>query len=308
MRRGEREVQQARAGTAMLLCAVSVAGLTLLRLGSEALGLSGAAALAVQTGGTLLCVLLPAALGLLALDGDQTALVRLRTLTPAHIRLVALTGALAICPATLLSDVVTALTAALTGNRAALSALAEAASAAPDGRLFLPMLLQSALLAPVCEELFFRGYLLGVFGRGGGRRLWAAALATALLFALAHGLDLALPTVALLGALFALLALRAESVLAAMLAHGCYNAALLAAAFAGLGGLFGGLTPVSCVLRLLGTAAFAAALRRTASLRPSRKRARIRDGGAFTRREKALLLGAALALIASQAALMLLDA
>ena len=116
-------------------------------------------------------------------------------------------------------------------------------------------------------------------------------------------MHLALPVYALLGALFALLTLRANSVLAAMLAHGCYNAALLALAFAGLGDLFGGLTPLSCAVRLLGTAAFARTLRRAVSLRPARKRARLWDGRGLSRRELLLLLGALIALIISQAAL-----
>lgn len=301
MRRREGAPRQARPGTAMLLCAASVAGLTLLRLGSGALGLGGGAALAAQTAGTLLCVLCPALLGLLALDDDQTGLLRLRALTPAQIRLSALTGALAVCPATLLSDVVLSLAAAFMPG-AALAAEA----ATPDAGLFVPMLLQSALIAPVCEELFFRGYLLGVLGRGGRERLRPAALATALLFALAHGIGPALPVYALLGALFALLTLRASSVLAAMLAHGCYNAALLALAYAGLGGLFSGLSPLSCAVRLLGTAAFARALRRTAALRPARKRARLWDGRGLSRRELTLLLGALIALIVSQIVIMLL--
>ena len=303
MRRGEREAPQARPGTAMLLCAASIAGLTLLRLGARALALSGAAALAAQAGGTLLCFLVPAALGLLAFDDDQTEIVRLRVLTPAQIRLIALTGALAVCPATLLSDVIGALVSAFLPGGAAQSAQV----AAPDGRLFLPLLLQSALLAPVCEELFFRGYLLGVFGRGGRGRASAAALATAILFALAHGFDLTLPVYALLGALFALLTLRADSVLAAMLAHGCYNAALLALAFAGLSDLFSGLTPLSCAVRLLGTAAFAGTLRRAVSLRPARKRARLWDGRGLSRRELGVLLGALIALIVSQAVLALMS-
>ncbi|WP_298286354.1 CPBP family intramembrane glutamic endopeptidase [Acidocella sp.] len=42
-------------------------------------------------------------------------------------------------------------------------------------------------LTGLAEELCFRGYLLGVLGRGLGA--WPAALITALLFALAHGLN-----------------------------------------------------------------------------------------------------------------------
>ena len=66
---------------------------------------------------------------------------------------------------------------------------AQAAAVTPDSALFLPMLLQSALLAPICEELFFRGYLMGAFAKAGRGRAIAAA---ALLFAAAHGVDAAL--------------------------------------------------------------------------------------------------------------------
>ena len=109
--------------------------------------------------------------------------------------------------------------------------LAQTAASAPDSGLFLPMLLQSALLAPICEELFFRGYLMGAFARAGRGK---AAAAAALLFAAAHGVDAAFLPRFLFGCLLGAMAQRTGSILAPMLMHGCYNAAVLLVSFSGL--------------------------------------------------------------------------
>lgn len=278
--------------TALLLCVLSMAGVTLLDLAYATWSLPGAAQVLLGAAGTLLCFALPAALGLLVLDGDQTQLLRLRALSAPHILYLSLTGALAICPVSLLGDIPTALARSLL-------AWTEmgAQGAAPDMALFLPMLLQGALLAPVCEELFFRGYLLGVMERFGQRR---AVIAAALLFAAVHGVDALFVPRALLGVLLGALMLRTGSILAPVLVHGCYNLAVLLASFSGLGGLFSGLTLVSCAVRLLGSAAFVMAARRAWGARGARARARLSDGVPLTRRQIALLIGALLALIASQ--------
>lgn len=49
----------------------------------------------------------------------------------------------------------------------------------------ISVLAVSVLVAPVCEEIFFRGFLFGGLLKGMG--LWPAALLSALLFAVAHG-------------------------------------------------------------------------------------------------------------------------
>ena len=322
---------------ALLLCAVAVAGLTLVRAAVSALALGGLAAILMQALGLVLFALVPSVLGLLVLSGDQTDVVRFKTLGTAQITLYAATGVLAVFPAALLGGVsqnllqsfVTAVSSAIRALTAphALEAMrlpaavfagcasdtaarlaglvpgmasavaAGGAAAELSASLFLPMLLCHALLAPVGEELFFRGYLLGSFeGRAGRRK---AALAVALLFALAHGLGGMTPVYLLLGLLFALLTLRADSVLAPMLAHACYNAALVALQFLGAGALLDVGTLPGCAVLLLGSAAFVGVLHRALALRPGVKRARVWDGHGLSRRELTLLAGTGVALLAS---------
>lgn len=279
---------------AVLLCLACVFALTVLRLLSSALPLTGAAALALRALGTMGFVLLPALLGLSGLKGNREGFVPLGALSPAQIRLFALTGALAVFPALLLEQAFSGVVRAF-----APGASVAVAAAAPDGALFLPMLLCEALLVPACEELFFRGYLLGALSRGGAR---FAALISALAFALAHGFGTQTPAYALLGWVFALLTLHAGSLLAAVLAHGCYNGALIAAAYLGLGPLLSGRDMLTCAALTAGTALFCLTLRRAAALPPCRRRARLWDGRALSRREIAPLALAALALAAAQVA------
>ena len=94
--------------------------------------------------------------------------------------------------------------------------------------------------------------------------------AVALLFTLAHGLSLNLPCHVLMGLLLGVLTLRTGSVLAPLLVHMAYNAALVLLAACGLGALFSGLTPVSGLLRLIGCAGFAYALRRAFAAKGTR--------------------------------------
>ena len=330
-RTGEDAPRGAR--VALALCAGAVAGLTLVRVAVSALSIGGLPAILMQALGIVLFTLAPSVLGLLVLEGDQTHVVRLQTLSTAQITLYAATGVLAVFPAALLGGLIElllqSLAAAVSSAIAALGAsgavaktglpaaafagFAPALSAPPMGfvgiasavagdapvlgpSLFLPMLLCHALLAPVGEELFFRGYLLGVWERDGRH---AAAIAVSLLFALAHGLGSVTSVYLLLGLLFALLTQRANSVLAAMLAHALYNATLVSLEFLGAGMLMDVRSLPSCALLLLGCAAFIAVLWRALALRPSVKRARFWDGRGLSRRELALLIGAALALIVS---------
>jgi membrane protease YdiL (CAAX protease family) len=87
----------------------------------------------------------------------------------------------------------------------------------------------TSLLAPVCEELAFRGYLLSALRirlRGG-----AALAAGTLLFAAMHLDPVRLPALLLQGAVFGWLAIRSGSIWPAVAAHAANNlaAALLAA-------------------------------------------------------------------------------
>jgi uncharacterized protein len=88
--------------------------------------------------------------------------------------------------------------------------------------------------APLMEETFFRGFVFG-----GLRYRWgalAAALASGLLFAIAHignpGTIYLIPPVALIGALFAWGYVASGSLLASVLAHFVFNLVALTAGIA----------------------------------------------------------------------------
>jgi len=86
----------------------------------------------------------------------------------------------------------------------------------------------AVLLAPLCEEIAFRGYLLRTLGL---RRRPAAAIAlAAVLFAARHLDPVRFPALVALGALFGFIAWRSGSVWPAVAAHAANN--LLAAAVA----------------------------------------------------------------------------
>ena len=174
----------------------------------------------------------------------------------------------------------------------------QAKAAAPAGAdlfLLMPTLLLSGVLAPVCEEAFFRGYLLSVFARRGREQ---AAFATALLFALSHGVSGDTPLYLLLGLLFAAAALHTGSVLAPLMLHMGYNVTLILLAATPLSALFAGLTPLSGMARLFGCAGLVYALKRAWLARGVR-------GGqenafTFTRREALCLVGVVLAAVLAQ--------
>ncbi len=105
----------------------------------------------------------------------------------------------------------------------------EAFVAWPSGRLSFAAL---ALVAPIAEEVFFRGFVFGAIddGRWGRRRALAFVLASGL-FALAHvaqgwGNWGGLLAVAVAGIAFTLLRMLSGSTLVAALAHLVYNALL----------------------------------------------------------------------------------
>lgn len=250
------------------------------------LRVSGLSAVALSTAGTLLCFLLPALAGLFMLDGDQHRMIALRALSAQHMLCLAAAGALFIGPAALLAE--------LPGAALRLCGveLAQTAASVPDSGLFLPMLLQSALLAPICEELFFRGYLMGAFARAGRGK---AAAATALLFAAAHGVDAAFLPRFLFGCLLSEMAQRTGSILAPMLMHGCYNAAVLLVSFSGLKPA--GNSLLFCVLGLMSAVLCFAMVARVYRARANR--APVEWGGALSRKEMAKIAAAVLAVIAA---------
>ena len=226
-------------------------------------------------------------LGLCVLDGDQQKILELYQLTRGQIFWLSVFGVLLCAPVTLASDTLEMLFAP-----------GQAVSAASAGNaLFLLTLVKSALLAPVCEELFFRGYLQGALSRISVRR---AVVIAALVFALSHGLSLYgfLPRLGL-GLLLGLLMERTGTLLAPILVHGCYNAAIIVIAYSGLAPLFSGLTLLNCALRLALCLLCLYAFRRAYTARGLKKPMQPLSALHFTKRELALLaLSAALVILA----------
>lgn len=272
---------------ALIRCALACSAFIVLAGALSVSGLSarmpGWASLLLQTGLTLLCFLLPAVHGLFVADGDQRGKLCRQALGPGQMRWLAITGVLLVCPMTLLSDLIAALLA-----RFGFSA---AAASAPPFVLFLPMVLKSVLLAPVCEELFFRGYFFAALKEAAGK---GALAITSLFFALVHGVDAALLPRFALGLLLGALMERTDSLLAPMLVHAAYNLTLLVLSFAGLGGLFSGLGFASCLIRVLGCAALSYALQEAYLARGARRT--FEWGGRLTIREQLLVAFAAIAL------------
>lgn len=89
---------------------------------------------------------------------------------------------------------------------------------------FVANFLVVAVLAPIVEEITFRGLgykLLEPFGK------WTAILLVGLLFGLAHGLVEALPILAAFGAGLAYVRMRTGSVYPGMIVHSAFNSLVL---------------------------------------------------------------------------------
>ena len=281
--------RRVRTRAALFLTIVSFTGLISLGVLRLTVQMSSLSSVALGAAGTLVCFLLPALAGLLLIDGDQSAMLPMRSLSAQHVLFLSLTGALLVCPMSLLAEMPNA------ALRLMGFALPEQAAGAANASIFLPCLLASGLLAPICEELFFRGYLMGVFARfGRGRAIWC----TALLFALAHGVDTAFLPRVLIGALLGDAMARTGSILAPMLLHGCYNIAIILINFSGASGLFTGYSMLSCAVRLMGTALCWGAYARACRARATRVAAEIQIGR-WKKKEIALLAAAVLATAAA---------
>jgi membrane protease YdiL (CAAX protease family) len=105
----------------------------------------------------------------------------------------------------------------------------EAGRAAP----FVANFVVIAIVAPIVEELHFRGVGFAVARQYGGDV--AAILGTAILFGLAHGLVVALPVLALFGVVLATVRSRCGSVYPPMILHGIFNGLALIAGVTGVG-------------------------------------------------------------------------
>ena len=115
------------------------------------------------------------------------------------------------------------------------------------------------------------------------------------LFAAAHGVDAAFLPRFLLGCLLGGMARRTGSILAPMLMHGCYNAAVLLLGFAGAS--FSGRSLLFCALGLLSAVLCFAMVARVYLARANR--APVVWGSALSRKETAKVAAAVLAVIAA---------
>lgn len=87
--------------------------------------------------------------------------------------------------------------------------------------------LAAAVVAPICEEIVFRGFLYPVAKRYAGS--WAAGLATALIFSAAHGSVAALLPLFIFGLVLVALYEVTGSIWAPMAVHFLFNGATVAA-------------------------------------------------------------------------------
>ena len=96
---------------------------------------------------------------------------------------------------------------------------------APQGGKEILLWVTLSISAGICEELLFRGYLLQQFVSMRSK-LWVAALASSLLFGMAHGYEGASGMIAItaFGAMFCMLAIKQESLRAGMIAHAWHDA------------------------------------------------------------------------------------
>ena len=225
-------------------------------------------------------------LGLCVLDGDQTKILPSGALSRAQILWLALLGAAMTAPASLYENVLHDVLGA-SGMRVPQSMH----PVMPNDILL--RVFKSALLVPALEELFFRGYLEGALERYGK---WRAAAVSALCFAAVHmGGKGAAPMqwtlYAAMGLLFSAVRIKTGSLLAPMLVHGCYNAALLLLGYMGFDDWFSRLSFVSCAVRIGICLGFVYCLKRAWTARGTREK--LRPMEKLTKKEKALV-GAAL--------------
>lgn len=102
-------------------------------------------------------------------------------------------------------------------------------SIGPTRIAFPVSLFVMAVVAPIAEELFFRGLLFHSLPAALGER--GAMLITSLCFGLAHGDIYRLMPLTLAGYFFQVLAKRSGSIVASMIAHGVWNGLTVVFAF-----------------------------------------------------------------------------
>lgn len=91
-----------------------------------------------------------------------------------------------------------------------------------DWSMYLAMLLVAGLLAPLVEEVAFRGLLYRWLRERAG--IWIAAAGSALGFSVLHGIPGLIPAIAVLGLILAWVYEVTRSIWAPVIVHGVYNA------------------------------------------------------------------------------------
>lgn len=226
-------------------------------------------------------------LGLYVLDGDQTKVIPRGSLSRAQILWLALAGMALTAPVSLADNVLYDVFG--WGMK-----LPQRMSPYLTAGMLLRML-KSALVVPVLEELFFRGYLEGALERYGKGR---AAIVSALCFAAVHmggkgGTPHQWIYYAAIGLLFSAVRMKTGSMLAPMLMHGCYNLSLMLFSFMGFSDWFSRLSFVSCTVRLAMFVGFMFCLRRAWTARGTREK--LHPMERLTKKEKALVAAALIA-------------
>src|SRR5690606_26392631 len=100
---------------------------------------------------------------------------------------------------------------------------------ATDPMVLILMAVAAVLVAPVSEELVFRGYLYPAAKRFAGK--WMAAICTGLVFAAAHGSLVALLPLFIFGVVLAVLYEKTGSIWAPVAVHFCFNGATVGIQF-----------------------------------------------------------------------------
>ncbi|MEN6357761.1 MAG: type II CAAX endopeptidase family protein [Armatimonadota bacterium] len=94
-----------------------------------------------------------------------------------------------------------------------------------EGTSFVVVIILGALIAPLVEEIFFRGVLYGALR--GRMRVWGAAVFSAAIFAFGHPLPEYFLPIFVLGVAFAFVRERTGSLMPSMIAHGLHNGAAI---------------------------------------------------------------------------------
>lgn len=89
-----------------------------------------------------------------------------------------------------------------------------------------------AVLPGICEELLFRGVVLGAYEKGGTRR---AVLVSAVLFSVLHGSVQGLPVQLIIGLILGMTVCMTDSLYTGMMIHTAYNAFILILNYAARG-------------------------------------------------------------------------